>query len=245
MPCPYRLGTVNFSPPLQPARLLRRYKRFLADVEDAAGRVLTVHLPNSGSMFSCLGEGWPALLSHSSNPSRKLPHTLEMVHDGPGWIIVNTLRANAMAREALEAGLIPGLGEGWSWRAEVRRGASRLDFLGTRLPGSGGEQELWVEVKSVTLRLEDGRAGFPDSVSLRGRKHLEELRDIVEQGGQALLLLMVQRAGLPGFRPAGEIDPAWAQALRRAVSAGVRVVAVQVWGDALGMRPVGLLPVEL
>jgi len=232
---------VIFDPPLQPARLLRRYQRFLADVEEPSGRILTVHVPNSGSMLSCLGPGWPVLLSHSANPTRKLPHTLELIHDGAGWIVVNTLRANTMAREALESGLLPGLAAGWNWRAEVRRGASRLDFRGQTEAGA----VCWVEVKSVTLRLEDGWAGFPDSVSVRGLKHLDELRAIVEEGGRALLLLMVQRSGLRGFRPAAAIDPAWAAGLRRAVAAGVEVRALLVTGDAHGLNLGGLLPVEL
>lgn len=232
---------MTFDPPLQPARLLRRYQRFLAEVEEPSGRVLTVHVPNSGSMLSCLGPGWPVLLSQSANPARKLPHTLELIHDGGGWIVVNTLRANTMAREVLESGRLPGLESGWTWRAEVKRGASRLDFYGQH-PGGA---VCWVEVKSITLRLEDGWAGFPDSVSTRGLKHLDELRSIVVEGGRALLLLMVQRSGLCGFRPAEAIDPAWAVGLRRAVAAGVEVHAQQVTGDAHGLSLGGLLPVEL
>ncbi len=229
-----------FDPPLEPATLLRRYQRFLADVEDAAGRVLTVHVPNSGSMATCLSPRAPVLLSHSANPARKHSHTLEMIRDDAGWIVVNTLRANAMAREALESGLVPGFADPWSWQSEVKRGDSRLDFQGTR----DGE-EAWVEVKSVTLRLEDGWAGFPDSVTTRGQKHLRELQGIVAEGGRALLLLMVQREGLTGFRPAASIDSAWAAALGEAVAAGVEVQALQVLGDASGLRLAGALPVTL
>lgn len=229
-----------FAPPLEPATLLRRYQRFLADVEDAAGRVLTVHVPNSGSMATCLAPRAPVLLSRSANPARKHTHTLEMIRDEAGWIVVNTLRANAMAREALESGRVPGFPAGWSWRAEVARGDSRLDFHGAR-----GAEEAWVEVKSVTLRLEDGWAGFPDSVTTRGQKHLDELRAIVESGGRALLLLMVQRAGLAGFRPAAHIDAHWAAKLRQAVAAGVEVHAVQVRGDAAGLAVAGTLPLDL
>jgi len=204
---------VNFDPPLEPATLLRRYQRFLADVEDAAGRVLTVHVPNSGSMATCLAPRAPVLLSRSANPARRLSHTLEMVRDEAGWIVVNTLRANTMAREALEAGQVPGFPRDWLWRPEVKRGDSRLDFHGTR-----AGQEAWVEVKSVTLRLEDGWAGFPDSVTTRGQKHLRE---------------------------AAHIDPAWAAALGEAVAAGVEVQALQVLGDAVGLRLAGTIPVVL
>jgi sugar fermentation stimulation protein A len=231
---------MNLDPPLEPATLLRRYQRFLADVEDAAGRVLTVHVPNSGSMATCLAPRAPVLLSRSANPARKHSHTLEMVRDEAGWIVVNTLRANTMAREALESGLVPGFGLDWIWRAEVKRGESRLDFHGSR-----ADREVWVEVKSVTLRLEDGWAGFPDSVTTRGLKHLRELQGIVEEGGRALLLLMVQREGLAGFRPAAHIDPAWAAALGEAVATGVEVQALQVRGDATGLRLAGALPLTL
>ncbi len=231
---------MDFSPPLQACRFLSRWKRFLAMVELPDGSRPTVHVPNSGSMITCLREGAPALISCSSNPARKLAHTLEMVADEAGWIVVNTLRANAMAREALEGCWVPGLGKDWIWRAEARRGASRLDFLGSR--GSG---TCWVEVKSVTLRLEGGWAAFPDSVTLRGRKHLDELRAIAEEGDRALLLLIVQRQGLHAFRPAEAIDPAWAAAMRRAVESGVEVCALQVVGDAAGLRVAGRLPCQL
>jgi sugar fermentation stimulation protein A len=231
---------VTFDPPLIPCHFRRRWKRFLAEVEGPGGDLLTVHLPNSGSMATCLGEGRPALISDSGNPARQLRHTLEMISDEAGWIVVNTLRANTMAREVLEAGRVPGFDGAWSWRPEARRGGSRLDFHGRR-----GEAEAWVEVKSVTLRLEDGWAGFPDSVTTRGRKHLEDLRGIVEEGGRALLLLMVQRAGLRGFRPAAHIDPAWAEGLRRAVAAGVEIQALQVQGDERGLHPGELMPVAL
>lgn len=229
-----------FDPPLIPCRFLRRWKRFLAEVELPEGSRSTVHVPNSGSMATCLQEGAPALISTSRNPRRKWAHTLEMVAEEAGWIVVNTLRANTLALEALDSGRVPGLGAGWSFKAEVPRGASRLDFLGSR-----GAERCWVEVKSVTLRLEDGWAGFPDSVTQRGRKHLDELCAIVEEGGRALLLLMVQRQGLHGFRPAKAMDPAWAAALRRAALAGVEVCALQVTGNANGLWPSTPLPVEL
>lgn len=229
-----------FDPPLIHCRFLRRLNRFVAEVELPDGSRPTVHVPNSGSLATCLEAGAPALISNALNPSRKLAHTLEMVADEAGWIVVNTLRANTVAQDALESGKVPGLGEGWSWMAEVPSHSSRLDFLGSR-----GDERCWVEVKSVTLRLEDGWAGFPDSVTPRGQKHLEELRTLVEEGGRALLLLMVQRQGLRGFRPAEAMDPAWAALLRRAARAGVEVCALQGVGDATGLWPTTPLPVEL
>lgn len=226
-----------FTPPLQPCRFLRRWKRFLAEVELPDGQVLVVHVPNSGSMLSCLEPGRPALISHSSNPARKLAHTLEMVADDTGWIVLNTLRANPMAREALQGGHIPGVDSTWHWQAEVRRRESRLDFLGTR-----GREQLWVEVKSVTLRLDDGWAAFPDSVTLRGQKHMQELMAIAKAGGRAMLLLMVQRQGLAGFKAAHHLDPRWAELYEEARRAGVDVHAIQVVGDAQGLRVGDCLP---
>lgn len=232
---------MTFDPPLIPVRFLRRYQRFLADVEDGQGRVLTVHVPNPGRMTSCLGEGWPALISESGRPARRLPHTLEMLHNGESWIGVQTLRANGLALEALQSGLLPGLETGWQWSREQRHGGSRLDLLGRREDG----ERIWIEVKSVTLRLEDGCAAFPDAVTARGLRHLEELCACRAAGERALLLLVVQRQDVDSFRPAAEVDPAWAAGLRRAAAQGVEVAALRVALSPQELRPVGLLPVQL
>ena len=209
---------MTFDPPLLPATFLRRYQRFLADVRLESGETLAVHLPNSGSMKTCLGEGWPARISDSRNPARKLRHTLEMLHNGATWIGVQTHRANAVAGEALAAGRLPGVDSSWALRPEVRAGASRIDWLAEKAGA-----RVWVEVKSVTLRLDDGCAGFPDAVSERARKHLGELAALAAAGDRAALLLLVQRGDCAPFRPAREIDPAWAQALGEAAAAGVEV----------------------
>lgn len=209
---------MTFDPPLIPATFLRRYQRFLADVRLESGETLTVHLPNSGSMKTCMGAGWPARISDSMNPKRKLRHTLEMLHDGGTWIGVQTHRANAVAGEALAAGLLPGVDSSWTLRPEVKAGASRIDWLAEK-----DGRRVWVEVKSVTLRMDDGCAGFPDAVSERARKHLGELAALVRGGDRAVLLLLVQRGDCASFRPAREIDPAWADALDDARRAGVEV----------------------
>jgi sugar fermentation stimulation protein A len=230
---------VIFDPPLEPVVFLRRWKRFLAEVRDARGRLQTVHLPNSGSMATCLGEGWPAMISDSRNPARKLRHTLEMLHNGRTWIGVQTHRANAVAGEALAGGRIPGIDGSWSLRPEVRSGESRIDWL-AELDG----RRAWVEVKSVTLRLEDGCAGFPDAVSARGRRHLVELARLAAAGDRALLLLLVQRGDCEGFRPAAGIDPAWARELERAMAAGVELQVLRVEVSPEGLFPAGEMEVR-
>ncbi len=225
---------MTFDPPLIPARLLKRYKRFLADVRTEEGELLTVHVANSGSMKTCLGEDWPVMLSDSRNPKRKLRYSLEMLHDGQGWIGVNTSRPNALVEEAILAAAVPGF-EGWSdWRREVRYGkGSRIDLLGRQ-----GERLCYVEVKNVTL-LHEGQPSFPDAVTERGRKHLEELSDMVREGHRAVLFLCVQRQGGERFLPARHIDPAWCEALQVAMQAGVEVLA---W--RFRVTPEGITPQE-
>ncbi len=225
---------MTFDPPLIPARLIRRYKRFLADVRLEDGAELTVHVANSGSMKTCLGEDWPVMLSDSRNPKRKLRYSLEMIHDGSGWIGVNTARPNALAEEALLAGTLPGFIDWGDWRREVRYGQnSRIDLLGRQ-----GERLCYVEVKNVTLLLE-GQPAFPDAVTERGRKHMEELQAMVAEGHRAVLLLLIQRGGGDTFHPAGEIDPAWCRALREAHTHGVEILA---W--RFHVTPESILPRE-
>lgn len=229
---------MRFESPLEAVTLLKRYKRFLADVRRADGSLLTVHVPNSGSMKTCVGDDWPALISDSGNPSRKYRHTLEMVHNGTCWIGVNTSRANALALEALTSGAIPGFADWDDWRGEVRYGEnSRIDLLARR-----GELLCYVEVKNVSLL--DGEAvAFPDAVTSRGLKHLHDLMREAERGQRAVLLLTVQRADGAYFRPADSIDPAWCAGLREAVARGVEVIAWRFDPGPEGILPTG--PVEI
>jgi sugar fermentation stimulation protein A len=231
---------VIFDPPLERVVLLRRYKRFLADVRRADGTEITVHVPNSGSMRSCLGEQWPACISDSGNPDRKLRHTLEMVQGPDGWIGVHTARPNALALQALRTGAIPGF-EGWQdWRAEVPYGeGSRID-----LQASLGERLCFVEVKNVTL-LDGDAVSFPDSVTTRGLKHLGDLQREAACGHRAVLLLVIQRAGGRVFRPADTIDPAWSAALRQSVRQGVEVLAWRFRVEPEGIHAFGPVPLDL
>ena len=163
------------------ATMIKRYKRFLADVKLANGDEITVHCPNSGSMKSCWEEGWPVLISDSKNPKRKLQYTLECIHNGKCWICVNTQIPNRIAFEAVEADRIPELCGFESLKREVKYGEnSRIDILGIK-----ADQKTYIEVKNVTL-LSNGQYQFPDGVSARGQKHLRELAGCAQHGHRAV-----------------------------------------------------------
>ncbi|MHC4550831.1 MAG: DNA/RNA nuclease SfsA [Planctomycetota bacterium] len=203
-----------FPLPLVEGVLLRRYRRFLADVRLPGGDVVTAHCPNPGAMTGCAAPDSAVLLSRSTDPARKLPYTWELVRVGRIWVCVNTAVANRVVRRWLESGhLLPGYG---TVRAEVRHADSRFDFA--------LDDRCLVEVKSVTLAV-DGCGAFPDAVTKRGRRHLETLARL--RGVRRVLLYFVARADVTAVRPADEIDPAYGRALRQAVRAGVEVLAVQ------------------
>ena len=201
--------------------IVRRYKRFFADIS-LDGKTITAHCPNTGSMASCWQPGWKALVSVHDNPKRKLPYTLEMIHNGVSWIGVNTNHPNKLAREAITAGTIPQLKGYDSLIAEHKVGASRIDLLleDTRhlLP------KTFVEVKNVTLRGEGKRALFPDAVTLRGQKHLRELINLKNQGHRAVMLFVVQREDVESFSTARALDPEYARLLTKALDLGVEIL---------------------
>jgi sugar fermentation stimulation protein A len=208
-----------FNQPLQPAKLLRRYKRFLADVELPDGTQLTVHCPNTGSMLGCNEPGLPVMISRSDNPKRKYPHTLEMVKGDGGWVGINTSLTNKLVREALEAGLFPELGQFDTIRPEVKTGNSRLDFL-----LSNGSELTYLEVKNCTMA-RGNIALFPDAVTARGTKHLEELMRLHTEGFRTALIFCIQMGGVTSFTPAADIDPLYAETLAEVVSKGVLALA--------------------
>jgi sugar fermentation stimulation protein A len=221
---------MRFSPELEKGRLLRRYKRFLADIELANGEVITIHCPNTGSMLNCMLEGGGVWFSRSNDPKRKLPGTWEIAETPQGRLAcVNTARANALVEEALRAGSIAELAGFTELRREVPYGEerSRIDF---RLQYPEGP--AYVEVKSVTLGF-DGTttAAFPDAVTQRGAKHLRELAALARQGVRAVQLYCVNLSGVEAVRPAEEIDVRYAEALRAAVAEGVEVLAYGVHLD--------------
>ncbi len=222
-------------------RLLRRYKRFFADIETETGEKLTVHCPNPGSMLGCAIPGSAVRCSTSDNPKRKLRHTLEMIRIGRVWVGLHAARANELAARALAAELLPELAGYPEIAREVRvDGRSRLDF---RL-GGPRRRPAFVEVKSVTLA-EDRLALFPDSVTERGRRHLEALMGLRRDGHRAALLFVVQRADCEAVAPADAIDPGYGETLRRAAGAGVEIFAL---GARVGPRAIRIerrVPVRL
>ena len=225
---------MRFEPPLEEGRLLRRYKRFLADIETRDGELLTIHCPNTGSMLNCLSEGGRVWFSRSNDPKRKLPGTWELGETPHGRLAcLNTGRANALVEEALRAGIITELAGFTGLKREVAYGSegSRADFRLDYLSGS-----LFLEVKSVTLGFADSTvAAFPDAVTVRGAKHLRELAALARQGVRAVLLYCVNLSGIDAVRVAEEIDPAYAAGLREARAAGVEVLAygAELSGEAV------------
>jgi sugar fermentation stimulation protein A len=203
--------------PLAEGRLVRRYKRFLADVE-IDGRVVTAHTPNTGRMIGCSEPGRTVWLSRHDNPGRKYPLTLEMIAMPTALVGVNTLVPNRLAAEAARQGLLRELSGPARVETEVASGRSRLDL---RLTGPDGATVM-VEVKNCTLA-ENGTAYFPDAVTARGAKHLEELASLVRAGSRAAIFILVQRADADRFSPADHIDPEWGRRLRLAMAAGVEV----------------------
>ena len=214
---------MRYSEPLIPATLLRRYKRFLADMRMADGGIVTVHCANPGSMLSLAVAGRRCWLSHHAGTARKLAYSWELEEAPTGCIGINTARANAIVAEALAAGALPELA-GWPIvRREVADGAdSRLDF---HLSGAGTGQDCWLEVKSVTMSRQAGLAEWPDAKSSRGARHLEALARLANGGAKATLLFLAQRPDCGAFRVAGDIDPAYAAAFAAVDRAKVRILA--------------------
>ena len=200
---------------------IKRYKRFLTDVELEDGSVLTAHCPNTGSMKGCLEPGARVALRDSEDPKRKLRHTFQTIEVGGTWVNVDTGLPNALAYEAVEAGKIEPLLGYETARREVKYGKnSRIDLL-LEDPERG---RAYVEVKNTTLA-EGELARFPDAVTSRGLKHLNELAEVVAEGHRGVMLYCVSRADVSAFSPADDIDPAYSTRLREVAEAGVELLA--------------------
>ncbi|HPI92298.1 MAG TPA: DNA/RNA nuclease SfsA [Deltaproteobacteria bacterium] len=218
-------------PPLTRGTLVRRYKRFMADVALDDGTVITAHCPNSGRMLACSDPGNTVYLSLSASPGRKFPHTWELIEMPDTLVVVNTLRANQLARSAIERRFIPELSGYTSLKSEVRiSDRSRIDLV---LEGRGLEPCL-VEVKSSTL-VEQGMAMFPDAVTTRGLKHVRELQAMRHKGYRAVMLFIIQRTDAHSFAPAARIDPAYADGLKEACTDGVEALAYDTAIDLSGV----------
>ncbi|MDL2285138.1 DNA/RNA nuclease SfsA [Desulfovibrio sp. OttesenSCG-928-F07] len=196
-------------------RFIQRVKRFSVEFE-YNGALHWAHSNNSGSMLGLMRKGCPILLSKAANINRKLPYTLELVKPHSYWIGVNTLTPNRLLKAAFERGLLPWAKGYTTFKAEAKRGESRLDALltGPKLP------PLWVECKNVTL-VEDDTASFPDAVSVRAHKHLNEMMSIVKSGERAAFFYCIQRPDAKCFGPADYVDPVYAELFYQSLAAGV------------------------
>jgi sugar fermentation stimulation protein A len=210
-----------FKDPLMPGILVRRYRRFLADVE-LSGNVETVHCPNPGAMLGLDTPGSQVFVSRSANLKRKLPLTLEIVRADGTLVGINTGLPNKLAEESIEAQGIPELAGYTSLRREVRYGEnSRIDLLLSQ----PDRRDCYVEIKNVHLRRQSDVVEFPDCTTKRGAKHLGELARQVEAGNRAVMLFVIQRADGERFRLARDLDPAYGAAFDMARAAGVEMLA--------------------
>ncbi|NJN88634.1 MAG: DNA/RNA nuclease SfsA [Leptolyngbyaceae cyanobacterium SL_7_1] len=227
-------------PPLYPGVLLKRYKRFFADIELASGEVITAHCPNTGPMTGVYLPGNRVMVSRSDNPKRSLPYTWEMieVHDTkPTWVGVNTALPNRVIQAALAAQVLPGLAHYSQIRTEVPYGQdnkSRIDFL---LNSDEGDRPVYLEVKNTTWT-QGHCACFPDTVTTRGQKHLRELTDLLPHH-RAIMLYFINRGDCTEFAPGDSADPTYGQLLRSAIAAGVEILPCRFAVSPTEVRYVG------
>jgi sugar fermentation stimulation protein A len=230
---------LNYKQSLVHGTLIKRYKRFLADVMLDDGNVVVAHCTNSGSMKSCLENGAEVFLSPVTDPSRKTKFTWEMIKIGGSWVGINTGNPNKLAFESISAGIISELSGYTKVMREVVFGDSRFDVF-----AENETEKCFVEVKNVTLK-EGKYALFPDAVTTRGQKHLKTLMEVKAAGMRAVMLYIVQRTDVEIFAPAKEIDPEYAKALKQAVDAGVEVIVMQTEVSPEGIYIKKKLPVEM
>jgi sugar fermentation stimulation protein A len=235
---------MRFAAPLIPATLVKRYKRFLADVVLPSGETITAHCANPGSMIGLAPPGARVWLSKSDNPNRKLAHSWELIEvdlgGGPELVGINTAHPNALAGEALAAGAIPELAGYGTIRREVRYGEnSRVDFLleDPRRPS------CYLEIKNVHLMRRPGLAEFPDAVTKRGAKHLVELSATVAAGARAVMLFLIQIGSAERFALARDIDPAYGRAYDAARRAGVEALARRCRISHAGIDVADVVPI--
>ncbi|MGH6931518.1 MAG: DNA/RNA nuclease SfsA [Dongiaceae bacterium] len=232
---------MKFATALRPARLIRRYKRFLADVELPGGKVVTVHCPNPGAMTGLDAAGSEIWLSAARSATRKLPYGWELIRVGDGLVGINTNHPNELVAEAISDGRIVELRGYATQRREVKYGRnSRIDIL----LEDDNRPSCYVEVKNVHLK-RNSLAEFPDCVTARGAKHLEELRDMVAAGKRAVMVYLVQRGDCDRFAIAADIDPAYAKGLARAVADGVEAICYDCRVSTTAIEVAGPLPIEL
>ena len=212
---------MDFPDPLLRGTLVKRYKRFMADVVLESGDTVTAHCANTGAMLGVQNPGSEVWLSPARNPDRKLKFTWEMIRIGEGLVGINTAHPNKIVAEAIEAGKIPELSGYEDLRREVKYGTnSRIDIL----LSEDGKPDCYVEIKNVHLMRDTGVAEFPDSVSTRAAKHQGELANMVEQGARSVTVYLCQREDCDSFRLAADIDPDYARAVKDAKQRGVEAI---------------------
>ena len=230
---------MKFETQLVHGTLIKRYKRFLADVKLDDGTEVTAHCTNSGSMKSCLEDGAEVYLTPVNDPKRKTKFTWEMIRINGDWVGINTGNPNKLVAEAVEQGTIPELDGYTSVKREVKFEDSRFDVF-----AENEHERCFIEVKNVSMR-EGNYALFPDAVTTRGQKHLKTLIQVKQAGMRAVMVYVIQRSDVDIFAPAREIDPAYANALKEAFEAGVEIFPMQAKVTPEGIEFVKQLPYEL
>jgi sugar fermentation stimulation protein A len=231
---------------LSKATLIKRYKRFLADVETENGEVITIHCPNTGAMTGCAEPGYSVYYSTSDNPKRKYPNTFELVQNHLGHFIgINTIKANKVVVEAINKGLLPTLNNYDTLTTEVKYGNenSRIDILLTdnavnsSSESSSAKPNCYVEVKSTTLLLDEetGLGAFPDAVTTRGQKHIRELVEVIQQGHRGVLVFLVQHTGIASVKVADTVDAKYAEELKKAFLSGLEIIVLHTQIDLNGI----------
>lgn len=228
-----------FHEPLIHGRLVKRYKRFLADIILDDGQQVTAHCTNSGSMKSCLEDNAEVYISRSPNPNRKLPYTWEMIKINGDWVGINTSHPNKIAFDILQSQWIKELPAFQHLKREVKYDDSRFDVY-----GESNGQKWFFEVKNVTLK--DGNtARFPDAVTTRGQKHLQSLVKAKSNGYQVAMIYIIQRTDVDAFAPAWDIDTVYSNDLVKAINTGVKVFPLQVKVTPTSIEPLRLLTCNL
>ncbi|MEZ4741116.1 MAG: DNA/RNA nuclease SfsA [Bdellovibrionota bacterium] len=237
---------MNFNSPLLKGKIIKRYKRFLADVELESGELVTAHCPNTGSMKTCWKNGDTIYLSYHDNPQRKLKYTWEYTKVKKGYIGINTMRPNQIVFEAIEKGQIHQLNGYETIRREVKYGSkSKIDILLETDQGKV-KKKCWVEIKNVTMYLDDrDLLVFPDAVTARGLKHIKELENQVKGGDRAVMFFLANRPEGKAFTPAKEIDPEYADALKKSQKNGVEILCYRVKPSLKGMTIGEEVPISI
>ncbi len=228
-------------PPLQSGKLVHRYKRFFADIQLDSGELITAHCPNTGPMLGVCEIGAPVQVSHNSNPKRKLAYTWEMIYVDNTWVGINTMLPNKLIKLALEQRLLPEISNYSAIKTEVKYGQdgrSRIDFV-----LAGDQKLIYVEVKNTTYVVNDV-ALFPDTATIRGQKHLQELMELMPEA-QGVMLYLINRGDMNKFAPADTKDPLYAQLFRQAVAKGLLVLPCRFQVTPTGVDYLGMAEVLL